>query len=123
MSPDAIIANPGRLKILTALAVESRQEFVHLRQRTKLTDGNLASHARRLQSAGFIAIDKSIRDGKPVTSLALTPEGRTALESHVRRLMAAISTRRVESDPPPVVSTPVPAAIVAPVATRDEWVD
>ena len=112
MSPDAIIANPGRLKILTALAVESRQEFVHLRARTKLTDGNLASHARRLQSAGFIAIDKSIRDGKPVTSLQLTVEGRSALESHVRRLMAAISTRRVESDPAPM--TPMTSA--APVA-------
>jgi len=98
MSPENLIANPGRLKILTALAVDSRQEFVHLRQRTKLTDGNLASHARRLQTAGFIAIDKQIRDGKPVTSIALTTEGRSALESHVRRLMAAISQRRVFAD-------------------------
>jgi DNA-binding MarR family transcriptional regulator len=123
MSPDAIIANPGRLKILTALAVESRQEFVNLRRRTQLTDGNLASHARRLQSAGFIAIDKSIRDGKPVTSLQLTLEGRHALESHVRRLMAAISTRRVETtDAVPV--TPIRTApIPEPVETREDWVD
>lgn len=123
MSPDAIIANPGRLKILTALAVESRQEFVHLRRRTQLTDGNLASHARRLQSAGFIAIDKSIRDGKPVTSLQLTHEGRTALESHVRRLMAAISTRRVETtDAAPVKPIEVKED-PQPASKNDDWVD
>ena len=128
MSPENLIANPGRLKILTALAVDSRQEFVHLRRQTKLTDGNLASHARRLASAGFIAIDKQIRDGKPVTSLALTTEGRTALESHVRRLMAAISQRRVTPDAPAsqVVEVAIPAP--APVMdhrphTEDTWVD
>lgn len=128
MSPENLIANPGRLKILTALAVDSRQEFVHLRRQTKLTDGNLASHARRLASAGFIAIDKQIRDGKPVTSLALTTEGRTALESHVRRLMAAISQRRVSSDAP---STPIAEVTVSPSTpvienhahTEDTWVD
>ncbi len=128
MSPENLIANPGRLKILTALAVDSRQEFVHLRRQTKLTDGNLASHARRLQSAGLIAIDKQIRDGKPVTSLALTTEGRTALESHVRRLMAAISQRRVTPDAPAGQMSEATVSVPAPVVdhrphTEDTWVD
>ena len=122
MSPENLIANPGRLKILTALAVDSRQEFVHLRKQTKLTDGNLASHARRLQSAGFIAIDKQIRDGKPVTSLALTTQGRTALESHVRRLMAAISQRRVQPEPAVVEKNEEPVTAPNP-GTENTWVD
>ena len=95
MSLDAIVVNPGRLRILTALAVEERQEFVRLRSRTQLTDGNLAAHAKRLQSAGMIDVDKQFRDGKPVTSFVLTTAGRKALESHARRLLAAISHRRV----------------------------
>ena len=125
MSPENLIANPGRLKILTALAVDSRQEFVRLRRQTKLTDGNLASHARRLQSAGFIAIDKQIRDGKPVTSLALTTEGRSALESHVRRLMAAISQRRVTSEPLAIDEAAAPVAPIHAPETHaeDTWVD
>lgn len=94
MSPEALVANPGRLKILTALCVEDRQEFVPLRKRTNLTDGNLASHARRLQSGGLIDIDKSFRDGKPVTRMVLTTAGRTALEAHARKLLAALSHRR-----------------------------
>ena len=95
MSFDPLVANPGRLSILTALAVEERQEFVDLRRRTRLTDGNLAAHAKRLQSGGLIEIDKQFRDNKPVTTFVLTPDGRRALEGHVRRLMSALSQRRV----------------------------
>ena len=76
---DPLVTNAGRLRILTALAVEERQEFVHLRRRTQLTDGNLAAHAKRLQSAGLIEIDKQFREGKPVTSYLLTGDGRRAL--------------------------------------------
>jgi DNA-binding MarR family transcriptional regulator len=90
MSIDALVANAGRLRIMAALAGSGRQEFVALRQSTRLTDGNLASHARRLHTAGFIQIDKQFRAGKPVTSFTLTPQGRRALESHVRHLMIAI---------------------------------
>ena len=95
MGFDALVANAGRLNILTALAVEERQDFVQLRQRTQLTDGNLACHARRLHEAGLIGIDKTTRDGKAVTCLTLTIAGRSALEAHARRVLAAISMRKV----------------------------
>lgn len=119
---DPIVANAGRLRILTALAVEERQEFVHLRRRTQLTDGNLAAHAKRLQSAGLIDIDKQFREGKPVTSYLLTADGRRALESHARRLVAAISQRRrpgssdspVICRPPPIHSAPAAPPRVIP---------
>ena len=100
MGFDALVANAGRLNILTALAVEERQEFVQLRQRTAVTDGNLACHARRLATAGLIEINKSFRDGKPVTSITLTTAGRSALEAHARRVLAAISHRRIMIPPP-----------------------
>jgi DNA-binding MarR family transcriptional regulator len=89
---DALVANPGRLRILTALAgaSASRRPFVELRRQTGLTDGNLATHARRLQSAGFIAIEKSIESGKPLTTMHLTSRGRDALASHARELLRLI---------------------------------
>src|SRR3954468_18522093 len=91
MALDALVANPGRLRILTSLVTEPTQEFVRLRERTRLTDGNLSTHARRLKNAGLLAIDKSFRAGKPVTTIILTTEGRRALESHVRGLMQALN--------------------------------
>lgn len=123
MAFDAIVTNPGRLRILTALAVEEQQEFVQLRARTSLTDGNLSSHARRLHTAGMIDIDKTFRDGKPVTQFRLTRQGRSALESHVRRLMAALSTRRLASEHPaePAPSRREPEPVAAHHA--DDWID
>lgn len=97
MAFDALIANDGRLRILATLAGAGRQEFVSLRQTTRLTDGNLATHARRLKNAGLIQIDKQFRAGKPVTSFTLTADGRRALEQHVHQLMSAIGVTPVAS--------------------------
>src|SRR5437763_14713464 len=116
MSFDPLVTNAGRLRILTALAAaeEPRQPFVELRRRTGLTDGNLATHARRLQAAGFVAIEKSIASGKPLTTLHLTREGREALTRHARELLAALAP---SSDTDDVISagsflpTTPPAAI------------
>jgi DNA-binding MarR family transcriptional regulator len=118
MAFDPLVANPNRLRILTALAVDEQQEFVQLRRTTEMTDGNLACHARRLQSGGLIAIDKQLRSGKPVTQFTLTPAGRKALETHARRLFAAISHRRISSE-----TAPSPVPLATPVGPEDDWVD
>ncbi|HET6251208.1 MAG TPA: transcriptional regulator [Tepidisphaeraceae bacterium] len=107
---DAIVTHPGRLEILIALARCGRDEFVALRSTTRLTDGNLASHARRLATAGLIQIDKQFRAGKPVTSFTLTRAGRLALESHVQKLNAAIAT-------------PMPQAVAEDNSAAEEWID
>jgi len=113
MFPEALVVNPGRLRILTALAGSRREEFVPLRNRTRLTDGNLAAHAKRLQSGGLIEVDKQFRDGKPVTSFTLTRIGREALEQHARYLLAAVG------EPTRQVSAALPSQPDEP----DDWVD
>src|SRR5947209_10948084 len=89
---DTLIASSGRLRILTALAAEPRMEmnFVQLRRQTGLTDGNLATHTRRLEAAGLVRIDKSFHDRKPVTQVQLTTPGRNALEAHAMQLLKAL---------------------------------
>ena len=115
---DPVVVNSGRLRILTALAAGREQDFVGLRRTTRLTDGNLASHARRLRVAGFIEIDKLLRAGKPVTQFRLTPAGQSALEGHARELLAAIEGTTAE----PVVAGEVVADELS-VASEDVWVD
>ena len=118
MSIDSVIVNPGRLRILTALAAQQQsQEFVRLRDITQMTDGNLATHARRLKSAGLVEIDKSFRDGKPVTTFTLTRQGRNALQAHVNHLIDALQ---------PAASTPSVGQIYADStadAADDNWID
>lgn len=108
MAFDRMVASAGRLSILTAL-VQEKSEFVQLRRVTQLTDGNLATHARRLNDAGLVAIEKTFRGGRPVTFYSLTNAGRTALETHARELLAAVGARE-----PAVASAP---------ADEDDWVD
>jgi DNA-binding MarR family transcriptional regulator len=113
---DCLIASRGRLRILTALASEARIEFVRLRRQTSLTDGNLACHARRLESAGFVAVEKTFNGRKPVTHLRLTANGRSALERHARELLAALGQPQ---RPRERESLAVPFA----EAAADDWVD
>lgn len=121
MSIDALIVNPGRLRILTALASEPRQEFVQLRGATRMTDGNLATHARRLHSAGLLEIDKSFRDGKPVTTFTLTDEGRSALHDHVAQLMHALQGQPASALPE--ASSSDDAAGSSEPDPVDDWID
>jgi DNA-binding MarR family transcriptional regulator len=114
MTFDPVVANPGRLRILTALANDPRQPFVQLRNVTGLTDGNLATHARRLQSAGLVAIEKSIEHGKPLTTLHLTSQGRDALARHVRSLLDVLQ---------PTAARSQAAVEVAAVSEDSDWVD
>ena len=106
---DSVVSSPGRLRILTALAHQSSRPFVELRRATGLTDGNLTTHARRLQSAGFVSIHKSIEAGKPLTTLQITRDGRDALQAHARSLIAALEPATVPSS--------------AAQEQQDEWVD
>jgi DNA-binding MarR family transcriptional regulator len=112
---DSLVANPGRLRILISLAQEPTQEFVQLRQATKLTDGNLSTHARRLHNAGMLAIEKTFRAGKPVTTLSLTRSGREALEAHANDLLAALNVPKRE---PMMIDTPVGLS-----EQEDNWID
>jgi DNA-binding MarR family transcriptional regulator len=114
---DPLVTNPGRLRILTELAAATGgvQDFVRLRFRTGLTDGNLATHVRRLTAAGLVSVEKTFRDGKPLTRLAITPRGRDALRAHVDALMAAIEPLQGAEN---VVANEIEEA-----ASVDDWVD
>lgn len=117
MAFDSLVANAGRLRILTTLASEGRQEFVRLRGATDLTDGNLSAHAKRLQAAGLVDIEKSFRDGKPVTTFHLTDDGRQRLTAHVRALVDAVGGAA------DVAATRRPAVEAIAAQGEDDWID
>ncbi len=90
---DWLIHEPNRLGMMTMLAAQPCT-FVEVRTRLSLTDGNLATHARLLEAAGYIAHQKDI-----CTTYILTHDGREALVQYVATaqninamLMAALTT-------------------------------
>ena len=87
---DAIIHERVRLAIVSALAVTSELSFGELKATLSLTDGNLSAHARTLEQAGYIAIEKTFRGRRPLTTMRLSAKGRTAFERYVETLRQII---------------------------------
>ncbi len=86
---DTIIHQPTRLRImaaLNALGEESQMEFGALRDLLEVTDGNLATHLRKLEDAGYVRITKTFVGRRPRTYVAITPTGRAAFAQHVQAL-------------------------------------
>ena len=68
--------------------------FSRLKQVLEENDGSLGTHLRKLEDAGYLAIEKSYRDRRPVTWYELTDSGRRQLKLYVANLMRLIE--RVE---------------------------
>lgn len=61
-------------------------EFTFLKEKVNTTDGNLSTHLKKLEEAGYIAVSKSFEDRKPISRYMLTQKGRQAFEIYVERL-------------------------------------
>lgn len=72
--------------IVSYLYVVESADFVFLRNQTGLTDGNLSSHLTKLESAGYIDIEKKFKAKKPQTLLKLSENGRKAFELYQKKM-------------------------------------
>ena len=88
---DETIHQRTRLAIMVTLAGVESLEFNELKAELGLTHGNLSAHLTTLERAAYVGVRKSFRGRKPLTTLSLTPKGRTALENYVRLLQEILS--------------------------------
>ena len=87
---DRLIHERLRLGIVSALAVNERLTFNDLKRLLQTTDGNLSVHARKLEDAEYIAVEKSFEGRVPRTEYRLTAAGRRALEKYLAHMEAII---------------------------------
>lgn len=80
-----------RLGIMSALMVSDSADFITLRELIDVSDGNLASHLRTLEEAGYISIEKRFINKKPNTSYSTTPKGAEAFRNHLANLEKLIN--------------------------------
>ena len=73
----------ARLSIMSVLMVNESINFNSIKELLNLTDGNLATHVKALEEAGYITVQKEFIGRKPNTLYAVTTEGRTAFEDHL----------------------------------------
>jgi DNA-binding MarR family transcriptional regulator len=87
---DKVVHEPARLKILAYLSAVKSADFVFLLSRTGLTYGNLSSHMSKLEEAGYIEVEKEIKDKRPHTMLSITDAGRTAFENYRQNILVLL---------------------------------
>ena len=85
-SLDRLIHERLRLVMLSALAVNDSLTFTELREVLEVTDGNLSDHARKLENAGYVRVEKSFAGRKPRTAYRLTARGRQALRVYIESM-------------------------------------
>jgi DNA-binding MarR family transcriptional regulator len=83
---DPVIHERARLGIVSALAVAAEMSFNEVKASLSLTDGNLSAHARTLEDAGYIKIQKSFQGRRPLTTLRLTAKGRESFSRYIATL-------------------------------------
>jgi DNA-binding MarR family transcriptional regulator len=91
---DPLIHVPARLQIMAALAAlpEGDQlSFKRLQDMLELTPGNLITHLRKLEDAGYLTSDKTGSGPASRTSLELTSRGRGALEAYTETLRGLLN--------------------------------
>jgi len=75
-----------RLGIMSVLMVNESADFTTLKELLGVTDGNLASHTKALETEDYISIEKQFIGRKPNTSYRATPLGKTAFKEHINAL-------------------------------------
>jgi DNA-binding MarR family transcriptional regulator len=88
-SLDPVIHAPARLRIMATLAAlppGDTLSFTRLQDMLELTAGNLITHLRKLEEAGYLTSETTGNGRASRTALALTSDGRAALDNYTEAL-------------------------------------
>jgi len=93
---DRVIHEKGRLAIMSMLAASPELSFTEMRDTLSMTDGNITTHIRTLQEAGYLSITKSFQNNRPLTTCALTAAGKKAFAGYINLLEQIIRQTKPE---------------------------
>jgi len=90
---DKIVHEGVRLRILTYLTASEKPgvSFNELQESLGLTSGNLSVQLKKLNTAGYVEIQKSFRRNKPHTRIQMTKAGLDALKAYVAEMESLLS--------------------------------
>jgi len=89
---DDIIHARIRLAIMTILLTRGKTDFATLKKQTKTSDGNLSTHLRKLENAGYIVVEKSFIDRKPITIYWISDIGKKAYAKYIETIERLVNS-------------------------------
>jgi DNA-binding MarR family transcriptional regulator len=87
---DKLIHEPARMSIMAVLYVVESADFIFLMTQTGLTWGNLSAHLTKLETAGYVEVEKTFKGKRPNTNLKLTPAGRNAFQRYLGQMKQVV---------------------------------
>ena len=94
-SLDPVIHAPARLRIVATLAAlpdGASVSFTRMQDMLELTPGNLITHLRKLEDAGYVQTEKTGSGVNALTMVALTHDGGRALDRYTAALRKLLDT-------------------------------
>jgi DNA-binding MarR family transcriptional regulator len=88
---DPLLHSQLRLAVMSLLMSVESAEFTFIKEKTNSTAGNLSVQLDKLSEAGYIAVEKSFRGKKPLTTCKITKKGLQAFEEYVTTLKLYIN--------------------------------
>lgn len=87
---DPLLHSELRLAVMSMLINVEEVDFVYLKERTGATAGNLSIQIDKLNTAGYITIEKGYNGKRPRTTCRVTAAGRKAFEAYIDALQSYI---------------------------------
>jgi DNA-binding MarR family transcriptional regulator len=88
---DELVHGRVRLGIMALLSSAEVADFNTLRDHLQTTDGNLSVHLRKLEDGGYIKLEKTFVDRRPLTRARLTKTGRAAFSKYLEEMALLVS--------------------------------
>jgi len=88
---DKLLESKVRLGVMAILSVNESIDYTSLRNAMEVTDGNLVTHLRTLENAGYITSFKQFIGRKPNTTYRATDTGLAAMRRHLEALEEMIA--------------------------------
>ncbi len=85
-----ILHSPLRLAIVSYLVSNMDSNFNELKEITSASGGNISVQLKKLETSGYIRIDKGFLNNYQHTKVSITPSGLQAFEDYVKVLKGYI---------------------------------
>ncbi len=95
-SLDPLLHNELRLKIVSLLISLEKASFNFLLEKTEASKGNLSVQLKKLQTAGYLKMEKSFKDNYPHTEAKLTKKGVQSFERYVEAINSYLQNDKKE---------------------------
>jgi DNA-binding HxlR family transcriptional regulator len=108
---DRVIHEKGRLSIMSLLAIRASWGFPELKTELKMSDGNLITHLRTLEKAGYVFMKKQDNpEGRSPSNYGLTELGKQAYAKYLTILEQIVKN----SSPKIIPSNPTSSGMTSP---------